>query len=439
MKKLSAVLAVILVTMLAAVPVLAKENLWITVPYTDESVSYDGFWRVVNNPNSTAGSELMGSRTLNTFVEFTFEGTGVRWLGTRSPAMGHAMIYLDGRLIHSSVDGYSPESKNQEVILSITGLREGTHTLRIVPAETKSEAASMAFVSIDSFQYIPTLEKAVHIARNSINLPVGGFEVGAPVGKYFPADKVERLEAALANAEALLTSTDSDAKLAVISELNQARQAMEDAVITVTIPDSSGNGLVGTITGGPKWIEGPVGMALSFNGQGDEVRIDGVSVSETSSIEFWLQMPPAVAGGWQNILGVRGSNTDRSPGLWHQGDGDSQTLHLSTLPNWTGFNHIGPEGEGTLFDPEEWYHIALVKDGAYYTLYVDAEHVITVETGEGMTPGEYLLLGGRNVNIDDLRIWDRVRTQEEIAADYTQALTGTEEGLAGYWTFDSFQ
>ena len=54
MKKLSAVLAVILVTMLAAVPVLAGD-MWITVPYTDASVTYDGFWRTVNNPNAFAG------------------------------------------------------------------------------------------------------------------------------------------------------------------------------------------------------------------------------------------------------------------------------------------------------------------------------------------------------------------------------------------------
>ena len=94
----------------------------------------------------------------------------------------------------------------------------------------------MAFISIDSFQYIPTLEKAVAIARSSINLPVGGFNAGDSVGRYFPADKVARLEEALATAEALLTSNDNAAKLSVISELNQARQAMEDAVITVTIP-----------------------------------------------------------------------------------------------------------------------------------------------------------------------------------------------------------
>lgn len=97
---------------------------------------------------------------------------------------------------------------------------------------------------------------------------------------------------------------------------------------------------------------------------------------------------------------------------------------------------MGPQGEGSEFDPNKWYHIALVKNGAQYTLYVNAEEIITVETGAGMTLGEYIEFGQRNVDIDDLRVWDRVRTLEDIAGDYKRALTGEEQGLIGYWPFE---
>ena len=53
---------------------------------------------------------------------------------------------------------------------------------------------------------------------------------------------------------------------------------------------------------------------------------------------------------------------------------------------------------------------------------------------------EYTSLGGIQSGITphlngcpDDRIWNVARTPEQIAANYTNRLTGTEEGLVGYW------
>lgn len=416
--------------------VATAEDRWLEVAYTDTAVSYDGFWRVVDNPDAIGGSELMGSRKLNTFVEFTFTGTGVRWIGTKSPAMGYASVYVNDELMAENVDGYNFEAVDQQVVFELTDLPEATHVIRIVPDEAKSKAASMSFVSIDGFQFIPTLEVALTKAGQAFDQPVGGLAVGDPLGAFYPHEPAKALIAAIADAETLIESGDQACKLAAVSELNRAANELAASVKTVVIPDRTGDDRVGEISGGPTWIDGPIGRALSFNGEGDRVKVDNIFISETSSIEFWLRMPQAVGSGWQTIIACLGEHTDRSPGLWHQGDGNYQTLHLSTLPNWTGFNHIGPEGEGSEFDPDIWYHIALVKDGAIYTLYINAEEIISVETGEGMTPGDYLEFGQRNVDLDDLRVWDRVRTAEEIAADYQQPLIGDEAGLIGYWPFE---
>ena len=40
---------------------------------------------------------------------------------------------------------------------------------------------------------------------------------------------------------------------------------------------------------------------------------------------------------------------------------------------------------------------------------------------------------GYKGNLSDVRIWNVARTPEQIAANYTNRLTGTEEGLVGYW------
>ena len=42
---------------------------------------------------------------------------------------------------------------------------------------------------------------------------------------------------------------------------------------------------------------------------------------------------------------------------------------------------------------------------------------------------EFFVLG----SLSDVRIWSVARTPEQIAAAYTNRLTGTEEGLVGYW------
>ena len=39
-------------------------------------------------------------------------------------------------------------------------------------------------------------------------------------------------------------------------------------------------------------------------------------------------------------------------------------------------------------------------------------------------------------NISDVRYWNVAHTPEEIAANYTNTLTGTEAGLVGYWRLD---
>jgi hypothetical protein len=38
--------------------------------------------------------------------------------------------------------------------------------------------------------------------------------------------------------------------------------------------------------------------------------------------------------------------------------------------------------------------------------------------------------------IDDVRLWNRPLTSEEIVAAMAQRLSGQEEGLVGYWPFD---
>ena len=92
-----------------------------------------------------------------------------------------------------------------------------------------------------------------------------------------------------------------------------------------------------------------------------------------------------------------------------------------------------------------------------WTLYVDGDFVISrtgLETGNTIAAGGTLLFGQEqdsigggfqqnevfNGTLFDVRVWDRVRTESEIAESYQQKLdpTAIHEGLIANWQFDQF-
>ena len=98
----------------------------------------------------------------------------------------------------------------------------------------------------------------------------------------------------------------------------------------------------------------------------------------------------------------------------------------------------------------EWIHIAAVSDYANDKIYgyVNGACVVTQSATfgssvyAGVVPSTQSSCIGANTvagtqwwdgEISDLRIWSVARTPEQIAAAYTNRLTGTEEGLVGYW------
>jgi hypothetical protein len=92
----------------------------------------------------------------------------------------------------------------------------------------------------------------------------------------------------------------------------------------------------------------------------------------------------------------------------------------------------------------QWHHTAVTHDGkSTQTMYLDGEFVgnwdRTLETVAAVfTIGANLLLDGQFFvgTIDEVRIWNVQKTQEEIKAGMNQALSGGEPYLVGYWNFD---
>ncbi|MCK4531228.1 MAG: LamG domain-containing protein, partial [Candidatus Marinimicrobia bacterium] len=91
----------------------------------------------------------------------------------------------------------------------------------------------------------------------------------------------------------------------------------------------------------------------------------------------------------------------------------------------------------------QWTHVAGTYDGTNVKLYINSilvHHLpLNVTMGSGST-GLYIggVAGGYFKGIiDEVRLWNTTRTQEEIQASMNETLAGTESGLNGYWPMDS--
>ena len=121
--------------------------------------------------------------------------------------------------------------------------------------------------------------------------------------------------------------------------------------------------------------------------------------------------------------------------------------------SWTAIE--GPMVINALYpDAGLWYHLAITFDGSTFSFYVngnlmgsvsgisylgnqhDPDNVFTNFplwiASNGFTAANNHLHGA----VDEFRIWNVARSQNQIIHDMTSSLSGTESGLVGYWRFD---
>jgi len=119
---------------------------------TASQLLYTGNWAHVSNQSYTAGdyqNTESFSNTAGDSVSITFNGTAVRWISSTDPSHGIANVYLDDLLV-ATIDGYGPSKRFQDVFYNVSGLSNGSHTLKIVATGNKNPLATGAFVVVDA-------------------------------------------------------------------------------------------------------------------------------------------------------------------------------------------------------------------------------------------------------------------------------------------------
>ena len=179
--------------------------------------------------------------------------------------------------------------------------------------------------------------------------------------------------------------------------------------------------------------------ALSLDGVDDWVELTDFAVPETFTVEMWVN--PNSTSDDQCFIG---KHTTSGEDIFTVGyfDGGIQVTVRSDA-------HA--EGEKTT----GFHHLAIVVEktaSSSVTVYRNGNLLwqTTLADSIGDTTGKPWVLGQDwdvdpltgyatdffNGIIDEVRIWDSARTQEQIQAKMKTTLQGDEPGLIGYWNFD---
>ena len=185
--------------------------------------------------------------------------------------------------------------------------------------------------------------------------------------------------------------------------------------------DYSGCDNYGTLAGGPQWVEGYFGHALSFDGVDDGVDCgDDASLTSVDSVSVMGWIKRGALGGDRKIA----SDQDNSTGGYKLGvfTNDMVEFEIRNAANQAVLNRNATGG--TVLDAGVWYHVAGVyNQGQFIQTYVNGilDRELVTSEAVGMSTGP-LRLGRESWSashwwlglMDDVRVYNRALTGEEI-------------------------
>jgi len=170
-----------------------------------------------------------------------------------------------------------------------------------------------------------------------------------------------------------------------------------------------------------KWVNGKVGKALEFSGDGSYVVIPGsssLSITDAITIELWVKHEGDEFKEWECML-AKGDHSYRLH--IHPGDflfdfgcntgGEFHDLQAAVKP-----------------EPGRWYHLAATYDGKKSSIYVNGKLSASTDAWSGpIDTDDFDLYIGDNSEcvgrffkgvIDEVKIYNRVLSEQEIKAHY---------------------
>ncbi len=159
------------------------------------------------------------------------------------------------------------------------------------------------------------------------------------------------------------------------------------------------------------------------------------------TVEFWLRVNGNITNQWNQIF-VKGNGSSRNYAMWL--NPWSNRIHFRVDPG-----NQGIDASSTNLTAGTWYHIAGVFRSATgaLELYVNGEldSSVNVSMNQSSANSFPLYIGKsptnltRDITVDDFRIWNVARLQEDIQGALGGSISGSEANLVGYWNFEAYQ
>ena len=195
-----------------------------------------------------------------------------------------------------------------------------------------------------------------------------------------------------------------------------------------TTADASGNNNTATLLGGPTWVAGKYGKAVSFDQVNDYLSVPNSSSLNISgnamTLSMWIN--PGSVSGDSVVLG-KFWNTNMSSPYYQYGlelSGGKPKLYIGTSTGLVG------AGMDTALVLNQWTHLAVVFNGSTVQFYVNgtmvsSKSLVASVTARGMPlrigadadPGQFY-----KGSLDNLRIYNRVLSAPEVTTDMNSGL-----------------
>ncbi|MGE0079581.1 MAG: LamG-like jellyroll fold domain-containing protein [Bacteroidales bacterium] len=177
------------------------------------------------------------------------------------------------------------------------------------------------------------------------------------------------------------------------------------------------------------------GNSLFFDGADDFVSIPALGTQADFTFETWFNASVFTSGDYNGLFNTD-SYTTGSP-------------HIQFFNGQLGL-WIGGCSENIIsdynFNPNRWYHVAITYSSTnkVFNLYVNGNLANTVTISSTAPVANFTVarmgsyLGSRYFKgqLDEYRIWNVVRTEDEIKNNISKELVGNELGLLVYYNFD---
>lgn len=210
--------------------------------------------------------------------------------------------------------------------------------------------------------------------------------------------------------------------------------------------DESGNGNNGTVNGATLTSDrfGNAGKAYDFDGVDDYILVNNLNISNSWSIGFWFESTDTNLFTQQYLIG--NGNNNYSCGIAISGN-NSPAISGKSIFSYDGFTPLQNIVDGGLYGNLFDYHVVVVSQGGVQSIYVNSnlinsnqlDQIIINSCAFGKRLDNLFYFLGK---LDDIGIWNRALTQQEITNLYNggicyQTITVTDTllintGITGF-------